>query len=59
MNEQGESKCTNPRCPCVHKDIPENEMDNARVVAATLEEQKVWRKAEKDRIAALPPEAEA
>ena len=58
-NEKGEWRCLNPRCVCVHKDIPENEMDNARVVAATLEEQKVWRKAEKERIAALPPEAEA
>ena len=58
-NEKGEWRCANPRCICVRKDIPESEMDNARVVAATLEEQRVWRKAEKERLANAPPEAEA
>ena len=53
-NEKGEWRCSNSRCGLVHKDIPENEMDNARVVAATLEDQRVWRKAERDRIATLP-----
>ena len=55
IDENGEMRCTNLKCPKVHKDVPENEMDKARIVANTLEEQKVWRAAERKRLASAPP----
>ena len=58
QNEKGEWRCSNPKCGLVHKDIPKNEMSNARVVASILEDQKAFRKIERERLAALAPAAE-